>query len=126
MARRPVVYARLLREKMERHETRCVLLNTGWSGGRAGEAERISIRDTRTLLNAAFHGELPRRRSRRHPIFGLRVPERVAGVNPEILDPRRVWKGPEPYEDAASRLRDLFRANFEKNRFGDFGIRPVI
>ena len=126
MARPPVVYAKLLREKMERHEARCVLLNTGWSGGRAGEAERISIRDTRTLLNAAFTGELERGRSHRHPIFGLRVPERVAGVNPEILDPRRVWKGPESYEDAASRLRDLFRTNFQQNRFGDFGIRPVM
>ena len=58
MARRPHVYARLLKGKMERHEARCVLLNTGWSGGPAGEAERIAIKDTRALLRAAFDGEL--------------------------------------------------------------------
>ncbi len=126
MARRPPVYAKLLKEKMERHEARCILLNTGWSGGPAGEADRIAIQATRTLLRAAFDGELEARGSRVLPDFGLRIPETVAGVDSEMLDPRRTWKGREPYACAASRLRDMFRSNFEKNRFHDFEIRPVM
>ena len=126
MARRPPVYAKLLKEKMQRHEARCVLLNTGWSGGPAGRAPRIAIRDTRALLQAAFAGELPAQGSRVLPMFGLRIPEGVAGVDSAMLDPRRTWKGSEPYEQAALRLRDMFRANFDKNRFRDFGIRSVM
>ena len=126
MARRPHVYARLLKEKMQRHEARCVLLNTGWSGGPAGEAPRIAIKITRALLQAAFDAELETRGSRVFPYFGLRIPEAVSGVDCAMLDPRRMWKGSEPYEQAALRLRDMFRANFEKSRFQDFGIRSVM
>ena len=126
MARRPPVYARLLKEKMQRHEARCVLLNTGWSGGPAGQAPRIAIRDTRALLQAAFAGDLQAQGSRILPMFGLRIPEGVAGVDSAMLDPRRTWKGKEPYEQAALRLRDMFRANFDENRFQDFGIRSVM
>ena len=126
MARRPHVYARLLKEKMQRHEARCVLLNTGWIGGPAGEAPRIAIKTTRALLQAAFSGDLQTQGSRVLPIFGLRIPEVVAGVDSTLLDPRRTWKRNEPYEQAALRLRDMFRANFEKSRFQDFGIRSVM
>ncbi len=126
MARHPSVYARLLKEKMQRHEARCVLLNTGWSGGPAGQAPRIAIRDTRALLKAAFAGDLQTRGSRVLPIFGLRIPEAVAGVDSAMLDPRRTWKGSEPYEQAALRLRDMFRANFDRNRFDNFGIQSLI
>ena len=126
MARHPPVYAKLLKEKMERHKVSCVLLNTGWSGGPAGRSGRIAIKDTRALLQAAFAGNLELQGSRVLPTFGLRIPEGVAGVNPEILDPRRTWKGNESYDQAATRLRDMFRANFEKNGFQDFGIRPVM
>ena len=126
MARRPSVYAQLLKDKIERHEARCVLLNTGWSGGPAGRAERIAIRDTRALLQAAFDDGLESQGSRVLPIFGLRIPQGVAGVDSAMLDPRHVWKGAEPYDTVAARVRDMFRANFEKNRFQDFGIRPVM
>ena len=43
-----------------------------------------------------------------------------------FLDPRGVWQGSEPYDAAANRLRDMFRANFEKNQFQEFGITPVM
>ncbi|MDD9979962.1 MAG: phosphoenolpyruvate carboxykinase (ATP), partial [Gammaproteobacteria bacterium] len=54
MSHRPNVYAKLLAAKMQAHEARCVLLNTGWSGGGAGDSDRISIRATRTLLDTAL------------------------------------------------------------------------
>jgi len=125
MSLRPEVYARLLKDKMERHEARCILLNTGWRGGRAGEASRISIRDTRALLNAGLAGELhdPAMEYVRHPIFNLRMPRHCPGVEAKILDPRTAWRDQAAYEAAARRLRDMFRENFERNDFGRFGVR---
>ena len=50
------MYAELLTQNMSQHQTRCVPLNTGWARGTGGEGKRISIRDTRALLNAALNG----------------------------------------------------------------------
>ena len=58
MSRPPSVYAELLAKKMKEHNARCILLNTGWSGGVYGVGKRISIKHTRALLNAALAGEL--------------------------------------------------------------------
>jgi len=128
MAHRPNVYAELLREKMERHRARCVLLNTGWHGGPAGKAPRISIADTRKLLNAALEGVLhsPGIEYRTHPAFGLRVPGACPGVAPELLDPRAAWSDKAAYDRAAERLRDMFRENFARHRFAESGIEPVM
>ena len=86
MSHRPDVYANLLADKMQAHEARCVLLNTGWSGGPAGEADRISIRDTRALLNAVLGGDLDGVETAVHPIFGLRMPMSCPGGR--CRDPR--------------------------------------
>ncbi len=126
MSHRPSVYAKLLEEKMRAHRARCVLLNTGWSGGPAGEADRISIRDTRALLNAALGGELDAVETRQHPVFNMRVPTSCPDVDPAILDPRGRWRDASAYDVAAGRLREMFHANFEKHRFGDFGVAAVM
>jgi len=128
MSHRPSVYAKLLKEKMERNQTRCILLNTGWSGGPAGVAPRISIRDTRALLNAALNGELDAGKvsSELHPIFNLRMPTSCPGVDDAILNPRNVWSDAGAYDQAAKRLRDMFRGNFDKHKFGGFGIEAVM
>ena len=126
MSHRPNVYAKLLASKMQAHEARCVLLNTGWSGGPAGKAERISIRDTRALLEAALGGELDGVETTVHPIFGLRTPVSCRGVDSAILDPRSVWSDKSAYDAAAVRLRDMFRDNFDKQGFGEYGIEAVI
>lgn len=128
MAHRPSVYAKLLRAKMERSHTRCILLNTGWSGGPAGESPRISIRDTRALLNAALNGELDAGKveSVLHPVFNLRVPKSCPGVDAAVLNPRNVWKDQSAYDTAATKLRDMFRGNFDKHQFGDFGVEAVM
>ena len=94
MAHRPSVYAKLLRKKMEANRARCILLNTGWSGGPAGESPRISISDTRALLNAALDGDLDAADSDLHPVFNLRMPKSCPGVDPAILDP--AMSGPTP------------------------------
>ncbi len=126
MSHRPAVYARLLKDKMQRHRARCVLLNTGWHGGPAGKSPRISIKDTRALLNAALDGGLDQVEQHTHAVFGLRIPKRCPGVDATILDPRAAWKDKNAYDRAATRLRDMFRENFDKNRFGDFGVAPIM
>jgi phosphoenolpyruvate carboxykinase (ATP) len=128
MSRPPSVYARLLQEKMQRHKTRCVLLNTGWHGGPAGKVPRISIRDTRALLNAALEGRLHDGAVGydQHSVFGLRVPRTCPGVDSALLDPRAAWQDKQAYDQAAQRLAGMFRDNFARNGFADYGIREVI
>ena len=126
MPRRPETYARLLAERMQAHEARCVLLNTGWSGGPAGEAGRISIGDTRRLLDAALGGDLDEVGTTVHPVFGLRAPAACPGVDPAILDPRSTWRDKSAYDVAAARLRDMFRENFDGQGFERYGIEAVM
>jgi len=126
MAHRPSVYASLLNDKMQEHKARCILLNTGWSGGPAGKADRISIKDTRALLDAALDGKLDDVGTEQHPVFSLTMPVSCPEVDSAILNPRRVWTDKDAYDGAAEKLRDMFRANFERNEFGKFGIEAVM
>ncbi|MEY2784445.1 MAG: hypothetical protein RL277_649 [Planctomycetota bacterium] len=128
MAHKPVVYAKLLRAKMEQHKTRCILLNTGWSGGAYGVGKRISIKDTRALLNAALRGDLDEGKVQyeMHPILNLKMPTSCPGVDARILNPRNTWSDKAAYDAAATKLRDMFRKNFEDKKFGELGIEPVM
>ena len=126
MSHRPNVYAKLLAAKMRAHEARCVLLNTGWSGGGAGDADRISIRATRTLLDTALSGGFDGVETVEHPIFGLRFPTSCPGVDSGILDPRTPWSDKSAYDANALKLRGMFRENFERQGFEDYGIEPVM
>ena len=126
MSHRPNVYAKLLAAKIHAHEARCVLLNTGWSGGGAGDSDRISIRATRTLLDTALSGGFDGVETVEHPIFGLRFPTSCLGVDSGILDPRAPWSDKSTYDTNARKLRGMFRENFERHRFEDYGIEPVM
>jgi phosphoenolpyruvate carboxykinase (ATP) len=124
MAHKPPVYAKLLAEKMKKHKARCVLLNTGWSGGPYGVGKRMSISHTRALLNAALDGKLDGVECDTHPIFNLKIPKSCPGVPSEVLNPRNTWNDPKGYDAAATRLRDMFRKNFEEKGFAKLGIKP--
>jgi len=128
MAHKPNVYARLLAEKMKKHQARCILLNTGWQGGPYGVGQRISIRMTRTLLNAAFNGDLDpgKVEYEMHPVFKLKMPKSCPGVPSDMLNPRNGWADKAAYDAAALKLRDMFRENFRKKGFADFGIQERI
>ena len=128
MAHRPNVYAELLKSKMDRHRARGILLNTGWSGGPAGKAARMPIRITRALLDAALRGDLhgDGMEYETHPIFRLRVPKHCPGVDPKSLNPRDTWGDGAEYDTTAARLRQMFRANFDRNGFASFGIDAVL
>jgi len=124
MSQKASVYAELLANRMSDHKTRCILLNTGWTGGPYGKGERMSLAHTRALLDAALAGEFDGADLMTQPTLGLKMPMSCAGVPEEILDPRETWDDPEAYDEQAARLRDMFRANYTKKGFADLGIAP--
>ncbi len=128
MAHFPSVYAKLLAEKMKTHKTRCILLNTGWSGGPYGTGKRISIKHTRALLDAALRGDLDEGKVEyeKHPVFGLLMPKSCPDVPAEILNPKNTWEDKEAYDRQAIKLKEMFQANFAKKNFGAFGIEDVM
>ena len=128
MSHKPNVYAKLLAEKMEQHHARCILLNTGWIRGPHGVGERISIKWTRALLNAALAGELDEGKVEHevHPILNLKMPKSCPDVPSEILNPRESWADKAAYDTQAEKLRDMFRENFKNKGFAEYGIEERI
>jgi phosphoenolpyruvate carboxykinase (ATP) len=126
MAQFPSRYAELLAEKMGEHDSRCILLNTGWGGGPYGVGSRISIKHTRALLDAALNGDLDGVETELHPVLNLRMPTSCPGVPSEILNPRNTWEDKAAYDAAAEKLRAMFHKNFEDKGFGELGIEPVM
>jgi phosphoenolpyruvate carboxykinase (ATP) len=120
MPRHPSVYGNLLKERIARGGVQCWLLNTGWSGGKATDPgiERMPIKATRALLNAALDGQLDGVEYRKDPNFGFEVPVSVpaldaAGIDQALLDPRATWADKAAYDRTAQQLVDLFVSNFE-------------
>lgn len=126
MAHKPNVYARLLADKMEHHKARCILLNTGWSGGPYGTGKRMKLSVTRALLNAALNGELDNVETELQPTLNLKMPKSCPGVDAAILNPRSTWADPDAYDRTAEKLRDMFRHNFQAKGFAAFGIEERI
>jgi phosphoenolpyruvate carboxykinase (ATP) len=110
--RRPEVYGRMLEALIARHGAECWLVNTGWSGGQYGVGKRMSIHHTRALLRAALDGSLTKAKFRKDPFFGLSIPEAVAGIPPEVLDPRQSWSDKAAYDRTAKELVARFEKNF--------------
>jgi phosphoenolpyruvate carboxykinase (ATP) len=113
----PTVFLQMLHTRIERHGTRCYLLNTGWSGGPFGIGARIPLGHTRAMVRAALTGSLDNVRTWRDPIFGLQVPQGVQDVPTSILRPRDTWADPTAYDRAAVDLATRFHANMA--RFDD-------
>lgn len=112
MALAPTVYARLLGEKIDRHNVACWLVNTGWIGGPYGVGERVSIRDTRAIIRAILDGRLEGAPMREDPFFSFHVPTACPDVPSDILDPRGTWENPDAYDKAARDLATQYRSNF--------------
>lgn len=114
MALKPSVYAKLLGEKIEKHEVKCWLVNTGWSGGPYGVGERMKIKYTRAMLNAALAGELDNVETKEDPFFGLHVPQNVKDVPTEVLNPKDTWDDKDKYDEIAKKLAGMFHDNFKQ------------
>ncbi|MEA5508701.1 phosphoenolpyruvate carboxykinase (ATP) [Crocosphaera sp. UHCC 0190] len=111
----PLVYAKMLGERLEQHEdTQVFLINTGWSGGPYGVGHRISIKHTRAMVAAALNGQLKTVNYHSHPIFKVLIPEHIIGVPNKILDPENTWTEPEAYQQQALELAHLFEENFKQ------------
>jgi phosphoenolpyruvate carboxykinase (ATP) len=116
MIRHPSVYAGLLEKRMLQHESTCWLVNTGWTGGPYGVGQRMAIKYTRKLLNAAMDGTLNNVDMYEDPYFGFKVPKDVLGIPENLLNPRNTWKDKDAFDKQARKLAELFKENFEQFR----------
>ncbi|MCH1511977.1 MAG: phosphoenolpyruvate carboxykinase (ATP) [Acidimicrobiales bacterium] len=126
MSQKPHIYAELLATRMAEHDTRCILLNTGWTGGAYGTGKRMSLKYTRALLDAALAGAFDNVELETQPILKFQMPTSCPNVPDEILNPRKTWDDVDAYDKQATELRDMFRNNYTKNGFADLGIKPVM
>lgn len=106
----PTQYAEVLVKRMEAAGAEAYLVNTGWNG----TGKRISIQDTRGIIDAILDGSIDNAETKEMPIFNLEVPTSLPGVNPEILDPRDTYTDPLQWESKAQDLANRFINNFEK------------
>jgi len=113
MVHHPFYYANLLKQKMERYEAKCWLVNTGWVGGKFGVGKRISIRHTRNMLNAALEGKLDSVKYRKDKLFGFEVPLTCPDVPPDVLEPANAWGNKEEYWMKYDALGARYIENFK-------------
>lgn len=112
MPRHPSVYGNLLKSRIAKGGVTCWLVNTGWTGGKYGVGNRMPIKATRALLNAALDGSLNNAEFRTDPNFGFAVPVAVQGVDDKILNPRETWADKAEYDVTAQKLVAQFIDNF--------------
>jgi phosphoenolpyruvate carboxykinase (ATP) len=110
----PYKYAKMLAEKSASHHANVWLLNTGWSGGKYGTGKRMSLKITRSILDAIHSGELDKCETEIMPGFNLHVPKTVTGVDSNILMPVNTWEDKAAYKEQTKRLAGQFQNNFRK------------
>lgn len=106
----PTKYAEVLVKRVEAAGAQAYLVNTGWNGS----GKRISIQDTRAIIDAILDGSIEDAPTKQVPIFNLEIPSSLPGVNPEILDPRDTYVDPLQWESKAKDLAERFIKNFDK------------
>lgn len=110
----PNVYAKMLGKRIDEHDAKVYLVNTGWSGGPYGVGTRMNLSYTRAMITAALNGELEKVTYHPDPVFGILIPEAVTGVPVEVLTPRNTWEDTVAYDRTAYSLAESFRQNFAK------------
>ena len=113
----PTKYAAELVKKMEKSGAKAYLVNTGWNG----TGKRISIRDTRGIIDGILSGAILNAPTKQLPIFNFEIPTELAGVATEILDPRDTYADPSEWEKKAKDLAGRFIKNFEKYTTNEAG-----
>lgn len=106
----PVKYGEKLVARMESVGAKAYLVNTGWNGS----GKRISIKDTRAIIDAILDGSVDQADAITIPIFNLEVPLDLHGVEKHILDPRSTYASEDQWSEKAMKLAELFISNFEK------------
>ena len=106
----PTKYAEELVKKMQKSGAKAYLVNTGWNG----TGKRISIPDTRGIIDAILNGDILKAPTKKIPMFDFEVPTALPGVNPAILDPRDTYANASEWETKAKDLASRFQKNFVK------------
>ncbi|MBR1761418.1 MAG: phosphoenolpyruvate carboxykinase (ATP) [Schwartzia sp.] len=113
----PTKYGQELVRKMEKSGAKAYLVNTGWNGS----GKRISIKDTRGIIDAILGGAIKTAPTKKIPMFNLEVPTELPGVDPKILDPRDTYADASEWEKKAKDLAGRFIKNFKKYETNDEG-----
>ena len=113
----PTKYGEELVKKMEANGAKAYLVNTGWNG----TGKRITIKDTRGIIDAILSGDILKAETKTIPMFNLEVPTSLPGVNPAILDPRDTYADASEWETKAKDLAGRFIKNFVKYTGNDEG-----
>ena len=106
----PTKYAEELVKKMKKSGAKAYLVNTGWNG----TGKRISIKDTRGIIDAILNGSIDKAPTKKIPFFDFEVPTKLEGVDTGILDPRDTYAKPEEWDAKAKDLAARFIKNFKK------------
>ena len=106
----PTKYAEELVKKMNKVGAKAYLVNTGWNGS----GKRISIKDTRGIIDAILDGSINEAPTKKIPYFDFEVPTALPGVDPKILDPRDTYADPAQWDEKAKDLAARFQKNFAK------------
>ncbi len=106
----PTKYAEELVKRMQQSGAKAYLVNTGWNG----TGKRISIKDTRGIIDAILDGAILKAPTKKLPIFDFEIPTELPGVDPNILDPRDTYADPKQWEEKAVDLASRFIKNFKK------------
>ncbi|QOL16240.1 phosphoenolpyruvate carboxykinase (ATP) [Dickeya dianthicola] len=106
----PTQYAEVLVKRMQAAGAKAYLVNTGWNG----TGKRISIKDTRGIIDAILNGSIDDAETQTLPIFDLSIPTALPGVDPAILDPRDTYASAAQWQEKAHDLAQRFITNFDK------------
>ena len=113
----PTKYAEELVKKMEENGSKAYLVNTGWNG----TGKRISIKDTRGIIDAILDGSIEKAETKTIPYFNFEVPTELPGVDTNILDPRNTYADASQWEEKAKDLAGRFVKNFAKYEGNEAG-----
>ncbi|MBO4608828.1 MAG: phosphoenolpyruvate carboxykinase (ATP), partial [Lachnospiraceae bacterium] len=113
----PTKYGEELVKKMEKSGAKAYLVNTGWNG----TGKRISIPDTRGIIDAILNGDIKNAPTKKIPYFDFEVPTELPGVSTEILDPRDTYANASEWEEKAKDLAGRFIKNFKKYETNEAG-----
>ena len=116
-AQRKFVNAEELVKKMQKSGAKAYLVNTGWNG----TGKRISIKDTRGIIDAILDGSINKAPTKTIPYFDFEVPTALPGVDPKILDPRDTYADASQWEEKAKDLAGRFVKNFAKYTTNEAG-----
>ena len=113
----PTQYAQVLLKRMKAAGAQAYLVNTGWNGN----GKRISIKDTRRIIQAILNGELDNAPKAELPYFNLNIPTAIEGIQADVLDPRTSHASADAWGDKARELAGMFVKNFDQFTDNDHG-----